>query len=116
MKKTDLAKVEQQPEVVLIDPAINDVKATLSRLFFALQGATQDGPTALLILNSISEGIEADPELAQKMFTPENIANAMNIGRRMKNGTFKLSDIETAFPEATANIPGPIWKMIKGLL
>lgn len=116
MKKTDVKKSEESTDVVLVDPAVNEVKGALTRLFFALQGATQDANSALLILNTISEGIEADPEMARKTFTPENIDNAMKIGMKLKNGTFKSSDIERAFPEAISNIPMPIWAMIKGLL
>ncbi|MVM34871.1 hypothetical protein GO755_32885 [Spirosoma sp. HMF4905] len=82
----------------------------LIRLFKALENATEDTATAVAIIERISEGIEADPESAKKMFTPENVANVMLLKRKMDAGTFKPSDLEAAFP-AIANFP--LWPLVK---
>lgn len=100
----------QTTEIQAVEITKEYVMQQLIRLFSAFENATQDTDTAVAIIEKISEGIEADPESAKKMFTPENVQNVMALKRKIDAGTFKPTDLEAAFP-AIANFP--LWQMVK---
>jgi hypothetical protein len=107
-QNTSVATVSMTPDELKKQEQIA-LKILIS-LYVALENATGDGNTALGIISSITEGINADPAFSRKILTPENIAEAYKLKAKSDAGKIKLSDIEKSFPGIVKLIP--FWSMI----
>lgn len=85
---------------------------SLTNLFSSLEDATGDTLTTLQVINSITDGINADPQFSKQILTPDNIARAFALKAKSDAGTIKLDDIEEAFPVIAEKF-GPFWGIVK---
>lgn len=102
----------EKPAVVTREQA----EQALGRFMTALYSATGDAATALQVVDKISEGIEADPELSRNVFTPENIEKVMHLQRKAQTGKVTLDDLMNAFPVIGQMVPAPLLAMFKNFM
>lgn len=114
MKSTQTPEQAEKPKHVVV--TVEQAQASLSRFMTALYNATDDAATTLQIVDKLSEGIEADPALSKKVFTPENIEKVMALQRKSQAGKITLDDLLQAFPIIGEMVPAPLLGMFKSFM
>ncbi|GAB3754602.1 hypothetical protein [Spirosoma pomorum] len=74
-------------------------------LYSALEDATDDGGTAVMIIEELTKVIKSDPAIAKETLTPENIAKFFNLKKKMDAGSIQINDVTDAFPATAKFLP-----------